>query len=462
MAKPHHLPVKQLDNDPMKHLCRPEIWPKLAEYNHLDAMKRGDWLAEQGIAIADEELLRAVTKSHFVIPNETRHECQRCGECCRYARKVATFTYEPCLFLNDKNECSKHSGRYHVCKWFPFWLFNAGDWGPLLTIKPYCKGYGHGKVVDYFATVKHLCELAQAEETHADGASVIHEVVYLPKTGEWDFPSRANVDSLIAVMSEAAVQSAKLHRDAQDIDHPGQLHYAQHYTSGLLGTTAEPQVTVNEAGIVTDLNQGFLDVCRSTRQAIVGKPLFDVFSLPEQLKKDLRQCFANGRLTGAAHKLVPAEGTRVSLLVNGLIFRDRSDGLVHEALLGFSRISDVVYSELTQSRNYARGLLEACLDALLVVGVDGVVTDINEAVVALSGKDRDAVLGARFDTFFDSPEAARKGVERTIAEGSVRDYQLTWLSASGTKIPVSFNASLFRDPEGAVQGIFAIARELRA
>jgi hypothetical protein len=29
---------------------------------------------------------------------------------------------------------------------------------------------------------------------------------------------------------------------------------------------------------------------------------------------------------------------------------------------------------------------------------------------------------SKFDSFFDSAESARKGVERTIADGSVRDY----------------------------------------
>ena len=97
----------------------------------------------------------------------------------------------------------------------------------------------------------------------------------------------------------------------------------------------------------------------------------------------------------------------------------------------------------------------------MVVGLDGVVTDINEAVVALSGRSRDQILGARFESFFAAPELARAGIAKTLADGSVRNYQLTWMTALGERIPVSFNASLFRDSEGAVQGIFAIARDLR-
>ena len=113
-----------------------DIWPKLEAYNQLDAQARGDWLVTQGLPTSDPELVRIITKSHFVIPGKTRHRCVQCGECCRYARKTATFTYDPCPFLDEHNQCSKHASRYNVCKWFPFWLFDGGSWGPLLTSNP--------------------------------------------------------------------------------------------------------------------------------------------------------------------------------------------------------------------------------------------------------------------------------------------------------------------------------------
>jgi PAS domain S-box-containing protein len=101
------------------------------------------------------------------------------------------------------------------------------------------------------------------------------------------------------------------------------------------------------------------------------------------------------------------------------------------------------------------------MDALLVVGLDGTVNDINEAVVNLTGKARDEILGARFESFFDSPEQARRGVELALSDGSVRNYELVVIASSGERIPVSFNASSYRDSDGTLQGIFAIARDLR-
>jgi hypothetical protein len=45
-----------------------------------------------------------------------------------------------------------------------------------------------------------------------------------------------------------------------------------------------------------------------------------------------------------------------------------------------------------------------------------------------------------------------------FAVGEVRGYQLALLIARGDTIPVSFNAALYRDGSGTVQGIVAVAR----
>jgi hypothetical protein len=70
-----------------------EFWQGMEAYNRLAATERAAHLGLLGISAGSSDILGMLTKSHFVIPGKTRFECQRCGECCRYARKVATFTY---------------------------------------------------------------------------------------------------------------------------------------------------------------------------------------------------------------------------------------------------------------------------------------------------------------------------------------------------------------------------------
>jgi PAS domain S-box-containing protein len=418
-------------------------------------------LAKHGLPTRDPELLRIVTKSHFVIPGKTRHRCMQCGECCRYARKTATFTYEPCPFLDGHNQCAKHADRYNVCKWFPFWLYDGGSLGPLLTIKPYCTGYGQGDLVDCVGTIKRLSALSQEQHDDADGAFVIHELVYLPERHEWAFPTRANVDSLLKLMSKAAVDSSAETQARRAGERIGQLHYAHHYTSGLLGALSEPQATVTEQGNITDANDAFCDLLCRGRADIIRANLADFFVNPQALSTDLGQCFSHGKITAVPLKLRPARGEAVPVVFNAMVFRDRSDGLVHEAIVCVNRVAAVVFGELAQSKTYARGLLEASLDALLVIDLAGAISDVNQAVVELSGRPRERLLRARFQDFFLDPERAARGLAETFATGQVRNYELDWVAADGSSIPVSFNATVYRDADDVVQGVFAAARDIR-
>jgi PAS domain S-box-containing protein len=452
-----HTPSTQ----PRRATAPADLWPKLAEYNRLDAQARGDWLAAHGLPTSDPEVLRIVTKSHFVIPGKTRHRCVQCGECCRYARKTATFTYDPCPFLDEHSQCTKHANRYSVCKWFPFWLFDGGGFGPLLTIKPYCTGYGQGDLVDYAGIIQRLSALTQDQHDNADGAFVIHELVYVPERREWAFPTRANVDSLLRLMSQAAVDSSAERQARGTEERIGQLHYAHHYTSGLLGALSEPQATVTEQGSITDVNDAFCDMVGRRRADVIRANLADLFANPQALTADLGQCFSHGKITAVPRKLRPASGEGVPIVFNAMVFRDRSDGLVHEAIVCVNKVSAAVFGELAQSKTYARGLLEASLDALLVIDLAGAIGDVNQALVELSGRPREQLLRARFQDFFLDPIRAAEGLAQTLAEGQVRNYELDWVAADGATIPVSFNATVYRDADDVVQGVFAAARDIR-
>jgi PAS domain S-box-containing protein len=306
-----------------------------------------------------------------------------------------------------------------------------------------------------------MLALARAKNDEEDGAFVIHEVLYLPGEHEWRFPSRRNVDQLLALMSKSAVNSAAAGASASGIEKPGELHYAHHYTSGLLGAIQDPQVTVDEKFRITDINDAFCSLCHSDRLALVARPLTDLFINPEAAAGALRGCFARGKLAGAPLKLRGTKGEGIPIIFNSLVFRDRADGLVHGALICVHPVPAMVFNEVTQSRQYARDLLEASLDALMVIDRAGVISDVNEAFCQLGGQPREKLIGSNFSDLFAPKEAAQVGVVTTYRDGTVRNYELDLLDSAGGRIPVSFNATVYRDQEGVSRGIFAAARDVR-
>jgi PAS domain S-box-containing protein len=109
---------------------------------------------------------------------------------------------------------------------------------------------------------------------------------------------------------------------------------------------------------------------------------------------------------------------------------------------------------------YARGLIEASLDPLVTISSDGKITDVNKATEVVTGVSRDELLGSAFSSYFTDPEKARRGYEEVFAKGFVKDYGLAIRDKSGNVTDVLYNATVYRDETGEVQGVFAAARDI--
>jgi PAS domain S-box-containing protein len=109
---------------------------------------------------------------------------------------------------------------------------------------------------------------------------------------------------------------------------------------------------------------------------------------------------------------------------------------------------------------YTRGLLEASLDPLVTISPEGKITDVNEATIKATGVEREQLVGTDFSSYFTEPEKAEEGYQRVFAEGFVTDYPLTIRHKDGRLTDVLYNATVYRNEEGEVQGVFAAARDI--
>jgi PAS domain S-box-containing protein len=109
---------------------------------------------------------------------------------------------------------------------------------------------------------------------------------------------------------------------------------------------------------------------------------------------------------------------------------------------------------------YVRSLIEASLDPLVTISAEGKITDVNEATARATGLPREQLVGSDFSNIFTEPEKARTGYRRVFEEGSVIDYPLTITHRNGSQVDVLLNASVYRDAQGKVLGVFAAARDI--
>ena len=109
---------------------------------------------------------------------------------------------------------------------------------------------------------------------------------------------------------------------------------------------------------------------------------------------------------------------------------------------------------------YARSLIEASPDPFVATSPDGKITDVNEATIKLTGVARDQLIGTDFSTYFTEPEKAREGYRQVLAVGSVTDCPLTVQHRHGHLVDVLYSASVYRDTDEEVLGVFAAVRDI--
>jgi PAS domain S-box-containing protein len=118
--------------------------------------------------------------------------------------------------------------------------------------------------------------------------------------------------------------------------------------------------------------------------------------------------------------------------------------------------------QLRAASLYARTLLEASLDPLITISPDGTITDVNRATEIVTGIAREELIGSRFSSHFTESQKAEEGYRKVLAEGLVQDYPLTIRDVSGSLTDVLFNATVYRNEAGEVEGVFAAARDVTA
>jgi PAS domain S-box-containing protein len=130
------------------------------------------------------------------------------------------------------------------------------------------------------------------------------------------------------------------------------------------------------------------------------------------------------------------------------------------SLAAYLAMREQAQASLGATAQYTRRLIEASLDPLVTISHKGMITDVNVATEQVTGIGRATLIGSDFSRYFTDPERARAGYQQVFSQGQVRDYPLTILSSSGRMAEVLYNASVYRDNEGEVLGIFAAARDV--
>lgn len=109
---------------------------------------------------------------------------------------------------------------------------------------------------------------------------------------------------------------------------------------------------------------------------------------------------------------------------------------------------------------YARSLIEASLDPLIIISAEGKITDLNNATEKATGYTHEELVGSAFSDYFTEPDKARAIYKLVYEKGFVTDYSLAICHKDGHVTDVLCNASVCRNQRGEVEGVLAAARDV--
>lgn len=240
-----------------------------------------------------------------------------------------------------------------------------------------------------------------------------------------------------------------------------QLREQQAYLRGLIESSGDGLITVDPDGFISDVNEQMCRMSGYVRADLNGTQFADYFSEREVARVGVQKTFEMGIVTEYALTLVSRTRRNLQVTFNASVFKD-SSGIARGIFASVRDVTDRVRLEeqMREQQAYLRGLIESSGDGLVTVDPEGFITDLNEQMCRMTGYPRQELMGSVFKRYFTQPDNAEVGVRRTIAEGGVTNYELVLESKGGRKAAVSFNASVFRAPDGHIEGIFASMRDI--
>ncbi len=305
----------------------------------------------------------------------------------------------------------------------------------------YRQVFAHGSVTDYSLTIRHT-------------GGALTDVLY---NGSVYKDAAGHVLGVFAAARDVTVQKRAMRELAEK----------KAFLDNILQSSTKYSIIGKDLSRrILSWNEGARRNYGYTAEEIIGRDS-SILHTPEDLASG-----AIDRLFTTAYQDGLAEDTLQRVRNDGSRFpanvvvtrRDDADGHPIGFLLISRDISEKMQAEeqLRTASQYARSLIEASVDPLVMVSPVGKITDVNEATIRVTGVAREKLVGTDFSDYFTEPDQARAAYRQVFAQGLVTDYPLTIRHTGGALTDVLYNGSVYKDAAGHVLGAFAAARDVTA
>jgi PAS domain S-box-containing protein len=306
-------------------------------------------------------------------------------------------------------------------------------------------------------------QLLEAVRKRKRAGSFIGELIFIRKDGT-RFP--VELSSSVFTLSDGREFTTLIIRDitervkAENKLRTSEEEYRNLFENSLMGVSQSIA-----GGKFIRINKAYAEMCgypdSSTMMDEVSSNTKMLFSNLDDRKKMLEILDEYGFMVPTEFELNRRSGEKFWALVSAKQVKDDAGKLLYlQAEHIDITVRKKLEKEMYSASLYARNLIEASLDPLVTINAEGKITDVNLATEKITGITRNNLIGSDFADYFSDPVKARKGYKKVFSEEVVKDYPLTIIHKNGKELDVLYNATLFKDESGKIQGVFAAARDI--
>ena len=113
---------------------------------------------------------------------------------------------------------------------------------------------------------------------------------------------------------------------------------------------------------------------------------------------------------------------------------------------------------ITQKK-YNRTLFEASGDAIMITDINGVISEVNEQMVTLTGCAKSDLIGANWFDYLPDPVLGSVVFAQALTEDRISNVELVMRTAKGDEVPITYSAARIYDRKKLV-GVFATLRDV--
>lgn len=171
--------------------------------------------------------------------------------------------------------------------------------------------------------------------------------------------------------------------------------------------------------------------------------------------------FFSKRITKPVRELV--EGTK-AISEGNLDYKIRTES--HDEIGELANSFNKMACDLkrtTISRDYFDNIIRSMIDTLVVLDSEEEIKMVNKATLELLHYREEELIGKHVSILFAQGEMLFRDEKLTerIEKGKLRNFDTTYLTRSGEKIPVSLSASIMRNADGGIEGVIGVGKDMR-